>query len=188
MPAAKTGFRFHTPPPPLPSGNERGCTARLRWREWVWPRAAKSGVDPPQFTTSCWAAEMSSHTDGPEQITNNTQRYKTAETHCWRWLILQTEIWGRTTGKKKGGVWEEEEGGRHRGGRTGASGTRHKNMFPSLHWKAPFQNKIHHVFLIHTSHRGGEGKKNWTEERQVLVGKWTDSAYFIRAISSILLD
>ncbi|KAK5849899.1 hypothetical protein PBY51_014196 [Eleginops maclovinus] len=47
---------------------------------------------PPQFTTSRWAAEMSNRTDGPEQITNNTQRYKTAETHCWRWLILQTEI------------------------------------------------------------------------------------------------
>lgn len=34
-----------------------------------------------------------------------------------------------------------------------------------------FQNEIHHVFLIHTSCRGREGKKNWTEERQVLVGK-----------------
>lgn len=172
---------------PDKSGNERGCTACLGWREWVWPRAAKSGVDPPQFTTSRWAAEMSSRTDGPEQITNNTQRYKTAETHCWRWLILQTEIWGRTT-EKKGGL-------RGRGGRETQRGENRsiryktqKYMFPSLHWKAPFQNEIHHVFLIHTSRRGGEGEKNWTEERQVLVGKWTDSAYFIRAISSILLD
>lgn len=85
--------------------------------EWVWPRGCEEPrgsvrqlrMIPPQFDTSHWAAEMSSRTDGPEQITNNTQRYKTAETHCWRWLILQTEIWGRTT-EKKGGGQEDEEG------------------------------------------------------------------------------
>lgn len=89
---------------------------------------------PPQFNMSRWAAEMSSRTDGRERITNNSQPYKTAETHCWRWLILQTEIWGRTT-EKKGGwgeAWEEEEVGRARwdaeGRRTGASGTRHKTI------------------------------------------------------------
>lgn len=136
-PAATTGFRFppHRLLHPNKSGNERGCTAHLRWRKWVWPRAAKSGVDPPQFTTSRWAAEMSSRTDGPEQITNNTQRSKTAETHCWRWLILQKEIWGRTTEKR---VWEEGGvGGREE--RTGASGTRHKNICFLLNAvKSPF--------------------------------------------------
>lgn len=86
--------------------------------EWVWPRGCEEPrgsvkqlrTIPSQFDTSHWAAEMSSRTDGPEQITNNTQRYKTAETHRWRWLILQTEIWGRTTEKKKGGGQEDEEG------------------------------------------------------------------------------
>lgn len=53
----------------------------------------KSDVDlPPQFTVSRWAAEMSSRTDGPEQITNNMPHSETAETHGWRRLILQTEI------------------------------------------------------------------------------------------------
>lgn len=140
---------------------------------------------PPQFTTSRWAAEMSSRTDGPEQITNNTQRYKTAETHCWRWLILQTEIWGRTTEQNKGG-----RGGRADTQREENRSIRYKPqqyMFPSQCWKSPFQNEIHHVFLIHTSCRGGKGKKIRTEERQVLVGKWKDTAYF-KAISSILLD
>lgn len=47
---------------------------------------------PPQFTVSRWAAEMSSRTDGPEQITNNMPHSETAETHGWRRLILQTEI------------------------------------------------------------------------------------------------
>lgn len=56
------------------------------------PGPQKSGMDPPQFTMSRWAAEMSSRMDGPEQITNNMQHSKTAETHGWRWLILQTEI------------------------------------------------------------------------------------------------
>lgn len=154
------------------------------------PRPRKSGVDPPQFTTSRCAAEMSSRTDGREQITNNTQHYKTAETHCMRWLILQTEIWGRTTGKKRGGGFRRKrrEGGRGETQRGENRSIRYKTqnyMFPSLHWKALFQNEIHHVFLIHTSCRG---KKNRTEERQVLVGKWADSAYFILAISSILLD
>lgn len=121
---------------PNKSGNERGCAAHLRWRKWVWPRAAKSGVDPPEFTTSRWAAEMSSRTDGPEQITNNTQRSKTAETHCWRWLILQKEIWGRTTEKR---VWEE--GGVGGGGAERVEQEHQvqdtKYMFPSLCTEKP---------------------------------------------------
>lgn len=157
----------------------RGC---VRWLRMI----------PPQFTTSHWAAEMSSRTDGPEQITNNTQRYKTAETHCWRWLILQTEIWGRTTEReKRGSGGKGGEGARAETQREGNRSIRYKTqkyMFTSLRWKSPFQNEIHHVFLIHTSCRRGKGKKSRTEERQALVGKWTDTAYFILAISSILLD
>lgn len=151
---------------------------------------------PPRFNMSRWAAEMSSRTDGRERITNNSQPYKTAETHCWRWLILQTEIWGRTTEKKRGGGGrlgrKRREGGRgemQRGGEQEhqVQDTKLYVSFSPLK-SSVFQNEIHHFFLIHTSCRGREGKKNWTEERQVLVGKWADSAYFILAVSSILLD
>lgn len=87
----------------------------------MWPR---TGRQPSQFSTSHWAAEMSSCTDGPEQITNNARRYKTAETRCWRRLILQTE----TQRKPKKKNWEEKEGREPIGSGTGASGTRHRNI------------------------------------------------------------
>lgn len=135
-PAAKqgSGSTPHRLRYPDKSGNERA----YRWGEWVWPRAARSGVDPPQFTASRWAAEMSSRTDGPEQITNNTQRSKTAETHCWRWLILQTEIWGRIK-EKRGSGGKRREGGRagtQRGENRSIRYKTQKYMFPSQPWKS----------------------------------------------------
>lgn len=45
-------------------------------------------------------------------------------------------------------------------GRTGASGIRRKNIsFSALKSSFCFRDEIHHVFLIHTSNKGGEEEK-----------------------------
>lgn len=155
MPAAKqgSGSTSHRLFYSDESGNECRCAARLRWGEWVWPRAA-----PCQSTASRCVAEMSSRTDGPEQITNNAERYKIAETHCWRWLIRQTEIWGTTTAKKKkkkGG----EEGGRARWDTEGSEQEHQvqdtKICFLLCTEKLLLRMKSITFLLIHTSCRGG---------------------------------
>ena len=189
--------RVQVPQTPAKSGNEGVCVCVCARpisgevksecgpgaaREWRWTPPA---LNP---TASRWAAEMSSRTDGPEQITNNTQRYKTAETHCWRWLILQTEIWGRTTEKKEGG--REGEPGR-RGREVQEHQVQDTKIYVSFSalWNPPFfffRTKIHHV--CPNTYFFAEGEN--VDRRKASAGgevKRTQPTLF-SPISSILLD
>ena len=192
---SQTVLRFHTPSASQPdkSGNEHAClcvkvqpTGEGRRGEWVWPRGSGGSARSP----SIHHVTLGSWNEQPHGWAwANPKQYTALQDSRDTLLEMVNPSDGdlRWNERKNKGDREEEMGLRHRGSRTGASGTRQKYMLPLWHQKSPFQSKIHHVFLTHTSFRGGKGEKSWTEERQALVGKWTDTAYFILAISSILL-
>lgn len=132
---SQTRLRFHTPSPfrkPNPSSQVMsthvrmlGCNLQVRWQrgEWLRPRGGFTPHNPPP--TLLFRLSSPRHTGLQKWAASRMRlsksqtihgRYKRAETRSWRWLMLQTEIWGTTRKKEREKKWREggwESRGKH---------------------------------------------------------------------------
>lgn len=170
-----------------PTSQVMSVCVRLRWGEASVAQGCQEiGVDPPQFssvTLGCWNEQ-------PHGWAWANHKQYTALQDSRDTLLEMVNPsdgdlrWKERKKNKRERMEKKEEEEEEEGWDTEHQVQYTKIYVSSSVLKISFSERNPSRALIHTSFRG----RKEAEERQVLVGKWTDTAYFILSISSILLD